>query len=136
MSLQSNIDSTTVAGIEHRDCNQTIVLNPLNANPTKCWNTPKQLPTNSLSLFDLLMWLTLKGLGAEGHGILTIHSVILGTDSLPQANYKPAIFTVPPGTEKLNKFPPRQIKSPIISVCCTCWTITLILISEQPTNTS
>ena len=65
------------------------------------------------------------------------HSVSLGTDP-PLANHNPAIFSVPPtppppqGTEKLNKSPPGRQKALIIPTCCTCLTITLILISEQP----
>ena len=57
----------------------------------------------------------------------------------PLANCNPKIFYVPPppppDTDKLTS-PPRQIKALIIPTCCACLTITLILISEQPTNTS
>ena len=38
-----------------------------------------------------------------------IYSVSLGTDP-PLANHNPAIFSVPPGTEKLNKFPQADKK--------------------------
>ena len=44
-------------------------------------------------------------------------------------------FSNPRGTKKLNKLP-RAKKALIIPMCCSCLTITFVLISEQPTNTS
>ena len=63
-----------------------------------------------------------------------VHSVSLGSNP-PLVNHTPAIFFVPPGTEKLNESPPGRQKALIILICCTCLTIKLILISEQPTKT-
>ena len=62
----------------------------------------------------------------------SLHSASLGTDPSLLANHNPAIFSIPLGTEKLNKSP-RQTKALIIPTCCTFLTI-LILILEQPTN--
>ena len=68
------------------------------------------------------------------------HSFSLDTDSCPHTptpHIPPqAIFSIALGTENLER-PPRKTKSlDIIPIFCTCLTITLILISEQPTNTS
>ena len=52
------------------------------------------------------------------------------------ANHNPAIFSVPSGTEKLNKSAEGRLQAKIIPTCCTCLTITFILISEQPKKMS
>ena len=62
------------------------------------------------------------------------NSVSLGTDP-PLSNHNPVIFSIPPGTEK-HISPPGKQKILIISMCCTCLTIPLILTLEQPTKTS
>ena len=49
-----------------------------------------------------------------------MYSISLGTDPSLASN-NPAIFSVPSG---------------IKTTCCTCLTITVTLISEQPTRTS
>ena len=69
------------------------------------------------------------------------HSVSLGIDPPPSKPASPpihpAIFFVPPSTEKLhNKFIPGRLQAQIIPTYCTCLAITFILISEQSTNTS
>ena len=52
----------------------------------------------------------------------------------PLASHNPAIFSVPPGTEKLNKFSQTHQKSWYFVL--HMFTIALILIPEQPTNMS
>ena len=59
------------------------------------------------------------------------HRVILGTNP-PQANHNPAFFFVPQAI-KILASPTRKTKSP--ENPNTVLTITLILISKQPTNT-
>ena len=46
-------------------------------------------------------------------------------------NHNPAIFSVPPHTEKLNKSPEADKKALSIPICCTCFAITLMLISNS-----
>ena len=64
---------------------------------------------------------------------MEIHSVSLSLI----ANHNPANFSAsPPQALKNLTSPPGRQKTLIIPTCCTCFTITLILISEQPTNMS
>ena len=59
----------------------------------------------------------------------------MGTDPpcKPQRSY----FFYPPDIEKLTKSPPpKETKAQRIRTCCICLTITFILISKQPTNTT
>ena len=62
-----------------------------------------------------------------------VHSVSLGSNP-PLVNHTPAIFLSLQALKNLIS-PPRKAKALIILMCCTCLTIKLILISEQPTNT-
>ena len=55
-----------------------------------------------------------------------MHTIVSAWVLIPLANYNPAIFSVHPG----------RLKALIIPACCSYLTIRLILISEQPTNTS
>ena len=57
----------------------------------------------------------------------------MGTDP-HLAKLNPAIHYAPQALKNLTSPPARQ-KALIIPTCCTCLTITLILISEQPTDT-
>ena len=59
-----------------------IKLNPLSANPTKRSNTLKQLPTNSLSVFDHFVILALKGLNMDILDNRNITSKHLGRNGL------------------------------------------------------
>ena len=59
------------------------------------------------------------------------HSVSLGGDS--PNNSKPRNFFC---LNKLKQVPSSRQKALILPICCTCLTIRLTLISEQPTNTS
>ena len=52
------------------------------------------------------------------------------------ANNNPENFFVPSGTEKLSKSAQGRLQAEIIPTCCTCLTISFILISEQHTNMS
>ena len=64
-------------------------------------------------------------------GIVSIWVLIL------IANHNPTIFSVPPGTEKLNKSAQGRLQAKIILTYYTCLTMTFVLISaEQPTNMS
>ena len=63
-----------------------------------------------------------------------IHSVSLGTD--PPGKPQPSNFFCPPQVLKNLISPPGRQKDLKIPTCCTCLTITLILISEQLTNMS
>ena len=64
------------------------------------------------------------------------HSVGLSID-FSLANHNPAIFLSPQALKNLASPLSRQ-RALIIPICCTCYiyTITCILISEQPTTTS
>ena len=58
------------------------------------------------------------------------HTLSLGIDT-PKQTRMQQFFSVPPGTEKVSK-PPKHENL----ICCTCHTISIILISEQPANKS
>ena len=73
--------------------------------------------------------------------ITAIRSVSQGTD-LPSSKQQPSNFLCPPQALKILTGPPRQTKisdntnTCLTSLLPTCLTITLILISKQPTNTT
>ena len=48
------------------------------------------------------------------------------------SKHNPAIFSVPSGTENLNKSVQGRLQAKIIPTYCTCLTTTFILTSEQP----
>ena len=79
------------------------------------------------------------------HQLTAFANILAPIQTLPQCqpgywfpleNHNPAIFSVLPGTEKLNKSLQADKKALVIPTCCTCLTITLILIPELPANTS
>ena len=48
---------------------------------------------------------------------------------------QPSYFSIPLGTENLNMSAPARLQTNKIATCCTCLTVTLILVLERPTNT-
>ena len=50
-------------------------------------------------------------------------------------NHNSAIISVPPGTEK-HQFSTGRQRALTVTICYICLTITVMLISEQPENTS